>query len=832
MDSHRQMMEDPTRFGNTLRLREEAGDAWGWRWADDLSKDLRYAAARIVKNPIVALFTIMTVALGIGASTAMFSVVDAVLLEPIGFDDSNRVVALWESNPKRNIDAFDVSVPNFQDWRNQNSVFDSMAAYERRSVTLAGQGDPVGIPAVNVTGEFFEVVKTQAQFGRTLSAADAQENPSVVVISHDLWASRFDRDPSVVGRDITLDGIHYSVAGVTRKGFDYPDTSVWIPMQLPETSRGRGFLTVIARLADGVSLETASAQMKTIASRLAQEYPTSNESWTVTLSYLRDDIVKNLRSILVVLSGAVAFLMLIACTNVAGLQLAQCSRRQREVAVRASLGGGRMRILRQLLTENILLSILGGIVGIVFAYVALKLLLVAAPANLPRVQDAQINWRVLAFGFTLSLVTGVSFGLLPALELLKGNPNDRLRNSSQSVTAGFSNHRLRSAVLVAQLALTVVVLSGAGLMISSLNRLYSVDAGFVAAHVLTVQVNLPEKSYDSSDRSIMLVERLTERFRQIPGVTAVATTNSLPLSLPALDQAQPELGFHLEGERRSAQARFVTAEYFRVLRIPIVSGRAFTPADGPNAPRVVIVNESFVREFLNGRPTSGTNIEVGGTTYEIVGIVRDTRDEGLHVRPRPMYFLPLLQQSSNVNSLIASIRFLIRTSNVVPGSIAGDVRSNVKAIDPGLAVSDIHTMEEIGRLSLSRTRFATEFLVVFALSGLLLAAVGVYGVVASFVGQRTREFAVRVALGAETRDILARVLHPTIKVCAMGAAIGVFGEWALSTTMRSVVFEVSAADPAILFAAVLILVAVALLASLLPARHAIRTDAAVCLRHE
>jgi putative ABC transport system permease protein len=817
-------------------VKENTRDIWTWTWLEELLRDVRYALRAMGKNTSTTCIALLIVALGIGSTTAMFSVVNAALLTPLNFKDSGRVVAIWESNPVRGFDTFAVSPGEFSEWRRQNSSFESMAAYQQRSVTLSGSLDAEPVKAAYVSGDFFDVVETPAHIGGTFSHKDADQHTSSVVLSHELWASRFGGDAAVLGRSVVLDGNNYSVVGIMPKDFGYPTgVAVWVPLPPLGDSRGKHVLTVIARLKPDVTASAAGDEMKAIATRREDDDDT-HEGWTTVVSYLKEDAVKELGGTLLVLFGSVGFVLLIGCANIAGLMLSVGMKRQRELAIRSALGAGRIRMLRQLLTEDIVLSLIGGTLGIGMAYGLLHVLLAVAPGNLPRVHESEINWAVLAFAITLSVATGAIFGILPGLQLLRANTNDQLKASIQSASEGVNSHRWRSLLVVSQIALTVVVTSGAGLMIQSLRNLYRVDPGFNSENVVTLQLNLPEQPYNNPERTVALMERLLDGFHGLPGVLQAASTNALPLSRPAMDEAPPLVGFFVEGpvpERHAAQARFITPGYFKTLRIPITRGRDFGPHDRQNSPRVVIVNQSLVQRAFHGQIPIGERMQIGGIRHEIIGTVPDTRDDDLRLQPGPMYFLPLLQQSSNVNTLTSSVRFVVRVSQAANvGALTGAMRNEIKAVDSRLAVFGVHTMKDIRRLSVSRTTFTAAVLVFFSSVGLLLAAVGLYGIISNSVSQRTGEFGIRIALGAEPRDVLRSVMRQMIPLCALGTALGLFGSLAFSRLMNGLVFEVSPYDPITLGSSALVLLMAATAASLIPAIRATRINPISCLRHE
>jgi putative ABC transport system permease protein len=799
-----------------------------------IGHDVRFAFRTLRQRPAVTVTAIVAFGLAIGSTTAIFSVVNAVLLKPLSFDEPERVAILWESNPGRGLDIFSASPANFLDWEQQNTVFQSLSAYSSGSVTVTGiEESAERIQRAVVSEQFFEVVRTPPEIGRALLPEDSQTGKDVVaVISHRYWQNRFGGDPAVIGKNILLDGRSYSIVGVMPAGFMYPaDTDVWSPLVTAgSTVRGAHTLLVIGRLNDGTTFEQADTEMKTIAARLEEEYPQTNQAWTIRVFDIHQWIVRDMRPTLFVLLGAVGFVLLIACANVANLLLATASERLKEIAVRMSLGAGWTRVLRQILTENILLAVTGGALGIVLAWLGLRALLAIAPVNLPGLSETELSLPVLVFTVVLSLMTGILSGIFPALYLLRQNLSEHLKDTTRGSTGGAERHRLRSLLVSVEIALTIVVTAGAGLMMQSLNRLHGVDPGFNPENVLTVQLNLPQSRYQTPETFTGFFDALLERVRALPGVTSAASTSTLPLTgagstlIWAIDGRLPDN----MPDWPNAQIRWVTPGLFETLQIALREGRDFTPEDRNPAPRVVVVNEAFARRAFPGESAIGKRIVVGGRgapPTEIVGVVRNTQEVDLQESQRALIYLPVLQSPN------PAIRLVVKTP-ADAAALAGPIRTEIAAIDKDLATFNIRTMDEVVGLSVARARFTSSLLAVFASVALILAAVGVYSVMAYFVSQRTKEVGIRMALGANHQAILKMVLRSAVLLSAVGAVLGLVGSFALTRVLRDMLFQVNPADPIVLSGVTLMLLLVALCASLIPARRATRVDPMTAIRYE
>jgi putative ABC transport system permease protein len=800
-------------------------------------KDLRYSVRSLLLRPGFTAVALIALGLAIGAGTAMFSVVNAVILKPLNFDGSENVVIIWESAPKLHFDIFTASPANFADWRTQAKSFEFMAAYSRSQFTLTGFESAERVPGAQVSADYFKLVRTPPMIGRTFFPEETMPGKDkVAVVSYGFWNRRLGADPGAVGKTLTLNGEQYNIVGVMPERFMYPSNSeIWTPMDV-NASQGRGghFLVALGRPRGGVSIDTAGAEMKMIAVDLEKAYPATNEGWTTKVVNLHDDIIKDIRQSLLILFGAVAFVLLIACANVANLLLARGSDRAKEIAVRTAMGASRSRIVRQLLTESVILSVAGGLLGVGIAFLALRSLVAVAPPNLPRIQETTIDRTVLAFTVGISIATGLGFGMFPAFQMSRTNLHDALKESVRGSSAGAERHRMRNLLVIAEIALSIVVLTGAGLMLQSLRKLVGVDPGFNPRNVLTAQFNLPAVRYPNDDAKNAFLNRLVEHLSAMPGVTNVATVNSLPLSgstfiisysiagrPPILPQNEP-----------SALMRFTTSDYFKTLQVPIVKGRAFTAEDRITAPPVIIINEAFVRrEFPNEDPI-GKQMLIGYSNNPgprvprtIVGVVRDMRITSLSDEAEPQYYVPYSQLP------FSGVSLALRTAGD-PAQLASPLRNEMKNLDSSIALFNLRPFEDVLSTSIAQARFNGTLLAVFSGVALLLASVGVYGVMAYSVNQRTHEIGIRLALGQRRASILTMVLYQAIALAGIGALLGVTGAAGLTRFMTTMLFHVNASDPITYIVVVSVLMAVALSASYLPARRATRVDPMTALREE
>jgi predicted permease len=813
---------------------------------ENLLQDLRYGIRMLAKKPAFAAVAVLALALGIGANTAIFSVVNAVLLRPLPFKDPDRLMIVWEDNTKLGFPKDTPAPANFVDWRDQNQVFDGMAAVATQTFNLTGAGEPEKLEGQRVSASFFPLLGVEPTLGRSfLPEEDRPEGERVVIMSHGLWQRRFGSDPAIVGKPLTLNGQPYTVVGVMPKSFRFPDpfeseteeNSVWVPIAFSSqeaSNRGGHYLLVYARAKPGVTVKQAQADMNTIAARLQQQYPDTNTSLGAVVTSLHEQVVGDIRPALLILLGAVAFVLLIACANVANLLLARAAARQKETALRTALGASRSRLIAQFMTESVLLAALGGAVGLLLAVVGMRVLVALMPANLSQAKDINIDAKVLGFTLLVSLVTGVIFGLAPALHASRPDLNESLKEGGKG-TAGVARSRVRGLLVISEVALALVLLIGAGLLINSFLRLRSVDPGFNADNLLTMKVVLPRLKYPDPVRRTAFYDELLQRVSSLPGVQSAGVTTNLPLTFKGNNG-----GVTIEGrpepapdERPIVITRTVSPDYFRTMNIPVLKGRQFSPQDTADKPGVVIVSEATARQFWPGEDAIGKRIKLGGFNSDapwlsVVGVAKDVRQFELDIAPKPQAYFPYAQMTY---SYLAPRDLVVRTSGD-PLGLAAAVRGEVWAIDKDQPVSNVATMEQILSNSVARQRFNMLLLVIFAAVALVLAAVGIYGVISYSVTQRTHEIGIRMALGATSKDVLTLVVGQGLKLVSAGVGIGLGSAFVLTRLMQSLLFGVSATDPTTFAAISAVLVAVAMLASYVPARKATKVDPMVALRYE
>jgi putative ABC transport system permease protein len=809
---------------------------------ETLWQDLRLGARSLFKQPTFTIVAVITLALGIGANTAIFSVVHAVLLQSLPYSDADRLVMVWEtrrSNPSgQNV----INMGNFFDWKDQNRVFEDMAAFGGSSVNLTGDGEPERVPSQIATTNLFNVLGVNPILGRTFAPDEGKPGgPGVAVMSFGLWQRRFGGDPQIIGRKLNLNGAETTVIGVMPAGFNWHVNAgaittrmaeMWLPWRIDEQNRprrGRGAMSV-ARIKPGVSLEQAQAEMSALHDRIAQQYPEFNANWTVNLVPLRTQFAGKIRTALLVLLGAVGMVLLIACANVANLLLARASGRQREVAVRTALGAGRWRIIRQLLTESLLLAGLGGLAGLTLAWWGTDLLISLAPPDLLNLSQVKLNAAVLGFTLVISLLTGVIFGLAPAFEATRLNLSESLKEGGKSA-GGMRAQRLRNFLVVLEVALALVLLIGAGLLIRSFGRLQGVDPGFDAQNVLTMGVSLPASKYDNDQKRVNFFRQAVAEMRALPGVESVGAVNSLPFAAfhsgTSVDiEGRPILPVT---DKLKTGVMVTDANYFRAMRIPLKRGRLFTDLEAAEMRHVVVINETFARQHFPNEEPLGKRATIymrdDNQPCEIIGVVGDSKHMGLDAEVRPMAYWPHPELASS------GMTFVIRTRGDATAVTSG-ARNVIRSLDPAQPVSDARTMESLIGTSLARARFNTLLLTIFAVVALLLAGVGIYGVMAYSVAQRTREIGVRMALGARAADVVRMVVRRGMMLSLAGVAIGASSSFALTRLMETMLFNVSVTDPLTFAGIPLLLLLVAALACLIPARRAAKVDPMIALRYE
>ncbi|MFL6207331.1 MAG: ABC transporter permease [Pyrinomonadaceae bacterium] len=805
-------------------------------------QDIRYGWRMLWKSPGFTLVALLTVALGIGANTALFSVVNAVLLRPLPVAQPGALVNLWGTNLQGGEPRESASFLNFADWRDQSHVFASVAAYSNTFATLTGGDAPEAIDGLTVSPELFQTLALQPVVGRAFTAQDIQADNSPIVISQELWQRRFGARSDIIGQAITLDGRPRTVVGVLPAGFRFPfDASngkdFWTPLDPKDelnVKRGVGYLNVIARLKPGVTLQQAQAELDTIAHRLAEQYPEHDAGRGVQIVTTYEEVVGGVRTALLVLLGAVGFVLLIACANVANLLLARATRRQREIAVRTALGATRWRIVRQLLTESLLLSLAGGVGGLLLALWGVDVLRSALPEDVPRVREIALDGRVLAFTLGVAVVTGLIFGLAPALAAARLDVNEALKESGRDA-GGWRRNRVRSFLVVAEVALSLVLLVGAGLLLKSFVRLREINPGFKPEPVLTYSVALPTAQYQTPAEQTRFFQQLLTQTASAPGVNATAAVFPLPFSG---DNARGN--FEIEGrpvasesESPNALSYIISPDYLRALGIPLREGRGFSERDTASAPHVVLINETLARRYFAGTDPVGRHLVVSSIadldkpkTCEIIGVVGDVKHSGLDAEAEAEYYLPYQQ------STLPFMTLVVRGTNDKPSALATDARAAVAQLDKDLPLTDIKPMSDWLAASVAPRRFNMLLLGGFALLALCLATVGIYGVMAYAVAQRTHEIGIRIALGAQARDVLRLVVGQGMLLTLIGLGVGLAGAFALTRVLATLLFNVKPTDPLVFAGVTLLLALVALVACYIPARRATRVDPMIALRQE
>jgi len=795
--------------------------------------DLRYAFRQLVKNPGFASVAILTLALGIGACTAIFSVVNGVLLRPLDFPQPDRIVVIRETNLPQ-FPEFSVSPPNYLDWAKQTKSWQYLAAYSGAQVNLTGKGEPQRLVSVKATAHYFDVYQIKPVLGRTfIPEEDAPGKDHIVVLSHAFWQRVFGSEPNVLGRAIQLNGEPYTVIGVAPPHFgEASKVDTWVPMgfkpdETAADARGGHYLNVVGRLRASVNIASARAELELLAAQLARQYPDSNLGWGVTMSPILDYSVRDVRPILYTLLGGVGCVLLIACANIANLLLARATARHRELSIRTALGASRARLVRQLLTESILLGLAGGAAGLLLARYGLDLLLALAPSNLPRTNDIHLDASVLIFSLALSALTGVIFGIAPALLAAHTDVQEGLKQGARGSTD--ARGRLRGALVVVEVAFALVLLGGAGLLARSFMRLTHVDPGFAPEHATVLRLALPEKKYEKSEQQLAFADALLSRLRVLPGVQAAGLTHSLPLISDWV------LGFKIEGRPEVRPADLpntnyysVTPDYFPAMGIRLIRGRLFNQHDDARAPRVAIINETLARQFFPNEDPIGKRILVtnGPDVWrQIVGIVGDIKQYGVDKETTSQTYEPYAQYP------FRSLNVVLRT-NDSGASLVGALRPAVYAVDKDQPVGTIQPLAEILGATIAKQRFAMLLLIVFSSVALVIAAVGIYGVMAYSVVQRTGEFGIRMALGAQRSDVLRLVLSYAGKLVSLGLVIGLGATFAASRLMGSMLFQTNVHDPLTFSLTTSLLAAVAIAACLLPARRATRVNPIEALRTE
>nr|QEO73631.1 hypothetical protein [uncultured bacterium] len=809
-----------------------------------LMQDLRYALRVLAKNRGFTLGVILCLALGIGANSAIFSVVSAALLRPMPFEEPERLVMLFSTHADAGGEPqlFRVRAANFLEWRKQDEPFEFLEPIQLRAINLTGTGEPERLRGARVTRELFNLLGVKPMLGRSfLPEEDRPGAPApVVVLSHGLWLRSFGGDPSIVGRDVILDGEKYTVIGIMPRGFTFPEgkelteaRDLWLPLGLgPSTVEDREAqnLLVAGRLRDGISLEQAQAAMDTVARRLELELPADNKGWGVEVMPLRRAAFgEDLQPVLFILLIAVGLVLLIACANVSSLLLARASTQGEEVAIRTALGAGRLRLVRQLLTESLVLALLGGALGLLLAFLFLRPLVALSPVTFPGFQQVAIDLRVLGFTLALSVLTGILFGFVPALRQSDAYLGNVLRQAGTRASGGRQNRRLQGFLVVGEVALVLLLLVGSGLTIKSFLKLQRVDPGFDTSNMLAMQLMLSNTRYPDTEQRADVVRRFLERVSAVPGVVSASTATVLPLGDPTVSTA-----FSVEGrpaapgEVMITNHRIVSASYFDTIRLPFFQGEAFRDTDGGESGGVVVVSKEFARRYWPGQSPLGKRVKQGPLDSDrpwmrVVGVVEDVRDSALNEDVGTAWYVPYTLLD------IRGFRLIVRTAGD-PMSFLPAVRKALREVDPEQPISHVATVDEMVSGTLAKERFNTFLLSIFAGMGLVLASMGIYGVMSYSVSQRVHEIGVRMALGAEGRQVLLLVLRQGLALTLLGLGLGLLGSLALPRVFARLLFEVDPADPAILAATSLILTTVAALAIYVPARRATRVDPLVVIK--
>jgi len=816
-------------------------------------QDLRYGARMLMKRPGFTFIAVMTLGLGIGANTAIFSVINSILLNPLPYNEAGRLVMVWDNNAGLSRRHEGPSPGNYHDLRGVPGIFESSAAWFVTARTLTGEQDAEQVQCALVTPDFFTTLHVQAAGGVVFSAAETEgaamtlatqyaAGDRLIVISDGLWRRRFGASPDTVGSTITINGTDWRVLGIMSPQFGLPNREVdlWMPWDLPSTYVGRfadgpprnsRFLKVVGRLQPGVTLEQAQAKLTAFSVALAEQHPKENQGWQSQLTPMLEEQVGKTRPLLLLLLAAVAIVLLIACANVASLWLTCAAGRQRETAVRAALGATHTRLVRQWLTETLLLALLGGVAGLTLARYGLTALLALAPAGIPRLDEVTIDRGVLLFTLAVTALTGLLTGLFPAWRNARINLATTMKEGGEKGAVSGSSQRFRQALVVAEIALALVLLVGAGLLTRSFARLIAVEPGFETRNLLTMHIFLNGRSYGQG-KAALYYQQLLERLRALPGVESAAAVTTLPMSQVGQDLARP---YWRAGEPEPTAAadnvsmRMATPEYFPTLGIPVLAGRNFTAQDRAETPAVVIVSESFARKVWPGESAIGKQLMIDYPNrkydYEVVGVTRDIRYYGLKSQPQAEVFVPHAQIA------YLPMNVVVRTTTD-PLQLVGAVRQVARELDAAQPVSEVDTMERLIKLSVAPDRFALSLLSLLAALALLLASVGIYGVLSYTVTARTHEIGVRMALGATTRDVLSMVLGQGMGLTFMGIALGLLAAWGLTRLMQPLLFSVGATDPLTFLGGALVLMAVAWLACYLPARRAAKVDPLVALRRD
>jgi len=833
------------RFGNVGRIKDLARDIKGGGFMETLLQDLRYGARMLLKYPGFTLIAVFTMALGIGANTAIVSVVNTVLLRPLPFRDPHQLVVAFKWDRQHGFLENSTSAADFVEWRDQNQVFDKIAAFITTGALLTGVDEPEPISSALVSANLFDLLGAQPMLGRGFLPEEEKRGAPVVVLSHSLWQRRFGSDPGLIGKSLTLNGRNFTVVGVMPPGFDFPRPElgfgadrreIWQPLHIDafsrSASRHANYFYGIARLKPNITLEQAQAEMTAIANRIERQRPDTNTGMDVNLIPAHKRVVGKVRPALLALLGAVCFVLLIACVNVTNLLMVRASSRRREIAIRMALGASRARIIRQLLTESVMLSLAGGAIGLLMAFWGVRLLASFGLNEIPRLNEARVDLWVMSFTLTLSVITGLLFGLAPAAQVSKAKFNESLKEANRGLAGGAGQRYTSGLLVISEVALALILLVGAGLLTKSFLNLLRVNPGFNPENVMTIPVSLPQ-GYREGQQQTAFFEQALRQIEAAPGVRAAGVTSSIPFgSVRGSNfsiQEQPPLP---PGARPNATLYAVSPKYFDVMGIPLLKGRGFTELDAKGATGVAIIDESIARRFFPGDDAIGKHLTIDvppgagePTPLEIIGIVGNAKHFGLERETGPQIYEAYLQHP------FPGMTLVVRTS-ADPLSLAPAIRSELRAMDRNLLISGITTMEDRVATSTLPRRFNTLLMTVIAAVALTLAAVGLYGALSHSVSQRRQEIGIRMAMGARGRDVLKLVVGQGMKLSLIGVAVGLAGAFGLTRLMAKLLFGVLPTDPLTFALVTAMLIAVALVACYIPARRAAKVDPIVVLRFE
>lgn len=833
-------------FGNVNKVRDDAYDIKGGGWFEILAQDIRYGLRVLLKHKAFSSVAVLTLALGIGANTAIFSVVNELLLRPLSYRDPNRIVMVWEVTPEGRHQNT-TSRSNFRSWREQSSSFERLAAFTDQRVNLTGNFEPEELSVQLATPELFEILGVDPIVGRYLATEDGEQGKApVAVLSYALWQRRFGGRNDIVGQQVSLNSTPVTVIGVMPAGFQFHikqrsgtgrPAELWSALPIPRSAtisgeRGR-YLSVVAKLKNGISPEQAGAEMRTIAARLSEEAPQYNKNYSAEVLPLREQFFGSVRRPLWLLLGAVGFVLLIACANVANLLLSLATSREKEIALRAALGARRIRIVRQLLTESLLLAAVGSVVGLAFAWLGIKGLIAISPRDLINLQNVGLNFSVLAWTLAISLLTGIAFGFAPALHITRLNLNDSLKEGGKGeASQAGGNRRLRSVFVVSEIALAVVLLAGAGLLVKSFINLQQVERGFNSENVLTMVVRLPDSKYPDDPQVVGFFRQSLERVRSLPGVRSAGIINFLPFygglgsatGFTILGRPAPP-----PGQEPTTDVRVADDGYFNAFGIPLLRGRQFSDIENREARRVILINEALAKQHFPNEDPIGKRLDVSmfetSTPTEIIGVVGNVKYESLIDEPPPAVYFP------HPDLAYPFMTFVIRTDGE-PATIAPAVQREIRSLDPNQPISDVRTMNQVMSETVSRARFNTVLLALFAGLATLLSAVGIFGVMNYSVALRTREIGLRLAVGAQPRQVLLLILKQGLVLTVIGVGVGLVAAFALTRLLSGLLFGVAAGDLTTFASISALLIVVSVVACYLPARRAMRIDPLQALRYE